>query len=487
MSADLSSRLGGNATGIYYPMYSISELPQVLAAKKAFPNVPFNVNINPASGPGSAPREDITNAITQLKSAGAVVTGYVPTKYGERTIEDVERMISAYQQFYPNLLDGIMFDEVSHSSSEFTYYQTVSNYARSLGFSYIRANPGGSIDQVDVPLFDHIAIYESDGYPDESTLSSRTFYPQYSKDVVGFGATIHSTSTYDKAWLHMATKYLKWVYITDQTEPNPYAVFPSYFNQYLTDLSSLAETELSNGGQIQIPSWVKNTAKWWAQGEIGDSDFVNGIEYLIQHDIIKIPKTSATTNTENHIPPWVKNNAGWWAESSIGDKDFVKGIQYLIQVNIVHINYNTSMILSSTAFENNGTIPKEFTCDGADLSPPLSISGVPKTAKSLALIMDDPDAPSGTFTHWTVWNIPAEKSQFAKGEKIIFSQGKTGFGKTGYGGPCPPSGIHRYFFKLYALDTSLVLGESSKKADLEQAMKGHIIEQTALLGKYSRS
>ena len=101
--------------------------------------------------------------------------------------------------------------------------------------------------------------------------------------------------------------------------------------------------------------------------------------------------------------------------------------------------------------------------------------------------MDDPDAPSGTFTHWTVWNIPPDKSQFAKGEKIIFSQGKTGFGKTGYGGPCPPSGTHRYFFKIYALDTLLNLNESSKKEDLEQAMKGHIIAQATLVGKYSRS
>jgi len=486
ISADLGSRLGGNATGIYYPMYSVSELSQVLAAKKAFPNVPFNVNINPASGPGSAPRADIADAITQLKSAGAVVTGYVPTKYGERTIENVEAMISAYQKLYPNL-DGIMFDEVSGSSSEFTYYQTISNYARSLGFSYIRANPGDSIDQVDVPLFDHIAIYESNGYPDESTLSSRTFYPQYSKDVVGFGATIHSTSTYDQAWLHMATKYLKWVYITDQTEPNPYAVFPLYFNQYLTDLSSLAETELSHSDQIQIPLWVKNTAKWWAHGDIGDSDFVNGIEYLIQQDIIKIPKTSATTNTENHIPSWIKNNAGWWADGSIGDKDFVKGIQYLIQVNIIHINYNTNMILSSTAFENNGRIPKEFTCDGADLSPPLSISDVPKNVKSLALIMDDPDAPSGTFTHWTVWNISPDKSQFAKGEKISFQEGKTGFGKTGYGGPCPPYGTHRYFFKLYALDSMLNIGDGAARKDLEQSMSGRIMAQATLVGKYSRS
>ena len=486
ISADLATRLGGNTTGIYYPMYDNDELPQVLAAKKAFPNVPFVVNINPSSGPGSEPRADIANAITQLKSVGAVVTAYVPTNYGNRTIAAVEGMILSYNKFYPGLLDGIMFDEVSNSCSEFTFYQTISNYARSLGYSYIRANPGTSICQADVPLFDHIAIVESGGYPSESKLLSRTYHPQYSKDVVGFGATIHDAPTYDSAWLHMATKYLKWVYITDQTEPNPYAVFPLYFNQYLADLSSLAGTKSSYDSKIQIPLWVKNIAKWWAQGEISDSDFVKGIEYLIQQDIIKIPKTPATTNAENHIPPWIKNSAGWWADGSIGDSDFVKGIQYLIQVNIIHINY-TNMILSSTAFENNRTIPKEFTCDGADLSPPLSISGVPKSAKSLALIVDDPDAPSGTFTHWTVWNIPADKSQFAKGEKISFPQGKTSFGKTGYGGPCPPSGTHRYFFKIYSLDTLLDLNESSKKADLEQAMKDHIIEQVTLVGKYSRS
>src|SRR5256712_239195 len=243
MSGDLTSRLGGTNTGIYYPLYSLSELPQVLAAIKAFPNVPFNVNINPASGPGSGPSTSWTNAITQLKNAGAVVTGYVPTAYGTgRTIANVEGMISSYNQFYPGMLDGIMFDEVSGSCTQTAFYTTISNYARSLGYNYIRANPGASICQTDVPLFNHIAIFESSGYPSESTLSSRTYYPQYSKDVVGFGATIHSTSTYDPTWLHMATKYLKWVYITDQTEPNPYAVFPSYFNQYLTDLSSLAGT-----------------------------------------------------------------------------------------------------------------------------------------------------------------------------------------------------------------------------------------------------
>lgn len=242
-SADLSTRLGGNTTGIYYPLYDLTELPQVLAAKQAFPNVPFMVNINPSSGPGTSASTSWASAITQLKNAGAVVTGYVPTGYGTgRSIANVEGMISSYNQFYPNMLDGIMFDEVSNSCSEFSFYQTVSNYARSLGYSYIRANPGTSICQTDVPLFNHIAIYESAGYPSESTLASNTFYPQYSKSIVGFGATIYSQPTYDSTWLHMATKYLKWVYITDQNEPNPYAVFPSYFNQYLTDLSALGGT-----------------------------------------------------------------------------------------------------------------------------------------------------------------------------------------------------------------------------------------------------
>lgn len=233
----LTARLGENTTGIYYPMYSLSELPQVLAAKKAFPMIPFNVNINPASGPGTAPSAAWASAIVQLKNIGVVVTGYVPTGYGNRTVADIEGMVSAYQQFYPNMLDGIMFDEVSGSTSQFAFYQTISNYTRSIGFSYIRANLGSPIDHADVPLFDHIAIYESSSYPDESTLQSSTFYPQYSKDRVGFGATIHSQPVYNSTWLHMATKYLKWVYITDQTEPNPYAVFPSYFDKYLIDLT----------------------------------------------------------------------------------------------------------------------------------------------------------------------------------------------------------------------------------------------------------
>ena len=144
------------------------------------------------------------------------------------------------------------------------------------------------------------------------------------------------------------------------------------------------------------------------------------------------------------------------------------------------------MNISSTAFENEGFIPSEFTCDDQDVSPPLRISDIPKETKSLAIIMDDPDAPMGTFTHWVEWNIPPSMTEFAKGEKFDFAHGRTSFGNEGYGGPCPPSGIHRYFFKVYALDTNLELKNGSSAKDLEKAMSGHMLAEATLMGKYSR-
>lgn len=140
----------------------------------------------------------------------------------------------------------------------------------------------------------------------------------------------------------------------------------------------------------------------------------------------------------------------------------------------------------TSVFENNGNIPKEYTCDGDDISPELNIEDVPENAKSLVLINDDPDAPMGTWVHWLIWNIPVDTKTIGKGSKIGV-EGTTSFGRTGYGGPCPPSGKHRYFFKLYALDTELDLPESTTKKELEKAMKGHIIEKTELIGMYSRS
>jgi len=144
------------------------------------------------------------------------------------------------------------------------------------------------------------------------------------------------------------------------------------------------------------------------------------------------------------------------------------------------------MKISSSAFADGKSIPSKYTCDGADTSPPLSIEGVPPGAKSLALIMDDPDAPGGTFDHWIVWNIDPKTTAIAEGQSPKGIAGRNGFGKDGYGGPCPPSGEHRYYFKLYALDMTLNLPPSSKKADLEKAMKGHTLADGQMMGRYRR-
>ena len=144
------------------------------------------------------------------------------------------------------------------------------------------------------------------------------------------------------------------------------------------------------------------------------------------------------------------------------------------------------MKLTSTVFQNNAPIPSEYTCDGADLSPPLIISDVPPNAKSLILIMDDPDAPVGNWDHWVVFNIPPSANQIQKGKEPDGAAGKNSWGKAGYGGPCPPSGTHRYFFKLYALDTELNLPEGSPKKDIEKEMQGHIVAKAELMGIYKR-
>ena len=145
------------------------------------------------------------------------------------------------------------------------------------------------------------------------------------------------------------------------------------------------------------------------------------------------------------------------------------------------------MKLTSTAFEENGLIPKEYTCDGKDVNPPLTLGGVPPEAKSLALIVDDPDAPMGTWVHWVMWNIePGLKSIGQNSVPAGAVQGLNDFRTNRYGGPCPPSGTHRYFFKLYALDAMLKIGPKSTKADLEKAMAGHIVGQGQLMGTYKR-
>lgn len=148
--------------------------------------------------------------------------------------------------------------------------------------------------------------------------------------------------------------------------------------------------------------------------------------------------------------------------------------------------------LTSNAFTEDQPIPRQYTCDGVNVSPGLEWTGVPKTAMTVAIIADDPDAPSGTFTHWLLYNLPSETMGMvenlpATGNlKAGGQQGENDFQKIGYGGPCPPSGTHRYFFKIYALDDELPLKAGAKRAEVEKAMEGHIVGQSQLMGTYKR-
>lgn len=145
------------------------------------------------------------------------------------------------------------------------------------------------------------------------------------------------------------------------------------------------------------------------------------------------------------------------------------------------------MKLTSSAFDHNQIIPSKYTCDGENVSPPLEISEVSKRAKSLVLIVDDPDAPAGDWVHWTVWNIPLDTKEILEGNiPEGASEGVTDFGKPGYGGPCPPSGTHRYFFKLYAIGADLYLDSLATKKDIEKAMEEYIIDKAELIGLYKR-
>jgi Raf kinase inhibitor-like YbhB/YbcL family protein len=144
------------------------------------------------------------------------------------------------------------------------------------------------------------------------------------------------------------------------------------------------------------------------------------------------------------------------------------------------------MNFTSPAFQQSGNIPAKFTCDGENMSPPLQIAAVPAEAKSLAIIADDPDAPGGLFTHWLVWNVPPQTNSIAEGSAPKGVQGTNDFGKSAYGAPCPPSGSHRYYFRVFALDRELDLRPGAKRGQLEAAMKGHVIAQGELMGRYGR-
>jgi len=146
---------------------------------------------------------------------------------------------------------------------------------------------------------------------------------------------------------------------------------------------------------------------------------------------------------------------------------------------------SVGMHLSSPDFEDGKLIPKKFTCDGVNINPTLMVEGIPAGTKSLALIVEDPDAPLGTWVHWVVYDIPVVSR--IDENSIPGTQGINDFGRNEYDGPCPPYGTHRYSFKIYALDTELALGEGVNKKALAEAMQGHIIDQAELIGLYTRS
>jgi Raf kinase inhibitor-like YbhB/YbcL family protein len=161
-------------------------------------------------------------------------------------------------------------------------------------------------------------------------------------------------------------------------------------------------------------------------------------------------------------------------------------VRFVIFVGIFDMNAASSISITSSSFQAGGDIPAKFTCDGTNVSPALQIGGVPNEAKSLVLIVDDPDAPRGLFTHWIIWNIDPKTTRVAENSAPAAGvQGTNDFGKRNYGGPCPPSGTHRYFFKIFALDTKLELKPNARRAELDAAMRGHVLAQGELMGRYS--
>ncbi len=165
---------------------------------------------------------------------------------------------------------------------------------------------------------------------------------------------------------------------------------------------------------------------------------------------------------------------------------------FIITLLVINGETKMELKLTSSAFKDGEMIPPKYTCDGENISPPLNWSGIPEGTKSLALINDDPDAPVGDWVHWIVFNIPPntkELKESASNKKLLPKgaiEGLNDWNRIGYGGPCPPSGIHRYFFKLYALDCELSLKQGATKKQLLEAIKGHVLSQAELIGKYQR-
>ena len=182
-----------------------------------------------------------------------------------------------------------------------------------------------------------------------------------------------------------------------------------------------------------------------------------------------------------------------WAVSGIGFLILIGALFLLLQQPESETSTSESipaqkfMIIRSPAFNHEELIPRKYTCEGEDISPPLAFDDVPEGASSLVLIMDDPDAPMGTWDHWIRFNIPVSQTRVGEGEEPDGLSGNNSWGTRGYGGPCPPSGEHRYLFKLYAIDYLLDLPEGVGKDELMNALKGHVLESATLMGRYQKT
>ena len=201
---------------------------------------------------------------------------------------------------------------------------------------------------------------------------------------------------------------------------------------------------------------------------------ISGVYFVYKRPIKDNLQTDRIENKDSEKNSAVGGSRSSSAEETINGNNFKK--------------INMKMKLTSSAFENNQYIPFKYACDGANINPPLSIAGVPEGTESLVLIVDDPDAPSGDWVHWTIFNIPPNAKEIKEGGGAPAGsiESKTNFRNTGYGGPCPPSGIHHYQFKLYALDSVLNLDASADKKDIEKSMTGRILAQDLLVGLYER-
>lgn len=179
-----------------------------------------------------------------------------------------------------------------------------------------------------------------------------------------------------------------------------------------------------------------------------------------------------------------------WVVQGIGFFILIGALWYLSGTTDPEVPYTkqatTTMIVRSPAFNHEETIPSKYTCDGDDVSPPIAIDNIPLGTASFVLIVDDPDAPGKTWDHWIVFNIPATTTRMGEGAPETGTGGSNSWGRTSYGGPCPPSGEHRYLFKVYALDSTLPLSRGASKEEVLRAMEGHVLESTTLMGRYKR-